>query len=91
MFEITPQEIANAIAKLVGEWSHYGQQLEEQQGSNIGESCRWNRKKLRPNDVRAIRDLNLSGESNREIADLFGVNPATVSRIVRGIYHKEVV
>ncbi|BBY34927.1 helix-turn-helix domain-containing protein [Mycolicibacter minnesotensis] len=91
MFEVTPQEFANAIAKLMGEWSRYGQRLEEQQGANIDESCRWNRKKLRPNDVRAIRDMKLSGESNRNIADLFGVNPATVSRIVRGIYHKEVV
>lgn len=47
-----------------------------------------NRKKLAPSDVRRIRSLYAdSGWTQRELAEAFDVNPATVSRIVRGIYH----
>lgn len=46
-----------------------------------------NQKKLSPREVREIRSYCRRGESQSDIAYLYGVNPATISRIVRGIYH----
>lgn len=46
-----------------------------------------NKKKLSPVQVREIRAYHRRGESQADIAYLYGVNPATVSRIVRGEYH----
>ena len=47
-----------------------------------------NAKKLSPREVERIRNQARSGRfSQRQIADMYGVNPGTVSRIVRGIYH----
>lgn len=47
-----------------------------------------NRKKLTRGEVFRIRLLwNKGGWSQAALADAFDVNPATVSRIVRGIYH----
>ena len=47
-----------------------------------------NRHKLTTREVSMIRDLKRSGATNREIADAYDINPATVSRIVRGIYYR---
>lgn len=47
-----------------------------------------NRPKLNKREVTAIRALSRNGETNREIADIYGINPTTVSRIVRHQYHK---
>lgn len=46
-----------------------------------------NKKKLTSRDVRAIRSMSRRGIPQAQIAWEFGVNPATVSRIVRGIYY----
>lgn len=46
-----------------------------------------NRKKLTPGEVRDIRSRYRRGETQASIADDFSINPATVSRIVRGDYH----
>lgn len=46
-----------------------------------------NQKKLTPRDVRAIRSMSRRGVTQAKIAEEFGVNPATVSRIVGGVYH----
>lgn len=46
-----------------------------------------NKKKLTSADVRAIRLGHRNGETQLSLAERFGVNPATVSRIVRGLYH----
>lgn len=46
-----------------------------------------NTKKLLPADVRQIRAMHRRGASQADIAHAYRVNPATVSRIVRGIYH----
>lgn len=46
-----------------------------------------NEKKLNPAQVRAIRSKHRLGDSQAELAKFYGVNPATISRIVRGIYH----
>jgi len=48
----------------------------------------WNNKpKLSSGDVRDIRQACRGGMRQKDLADNYGVNPATVSRIVRGIYH----
>lgn len=46
-----------------------------------------NAKKLLPADVRQIRAMHKRGSSQVDIAYAFRINPATVSRIVRGHYH----
>ena len=46
-----------------------------------------NRKKLTPAEVRTLRMKHKAGLTQHELALEFGVNPATVSRIVRGEYH----
>ncbi|WP_037355469.1 helix-turn-helix domain-containing protein [Amycolatopsis orientalis] len=49
---------------------------------------RANRKRLTPAEVAEIRRLaETTSLTQREIAASFDVNPATVSRIVRGIYY----
>lgn len=49
-----------------------------------------NAPKLSRDDVRRIREDRRNGLSQRELADLYNVNPATISRIVRGQYHASV-
>ena len=47
-----------------------------------------NSKKLDPRDAKRIRELYDSGNwSQWELARAFAVNPATISRIVRGVYY----
>lgn len=45
-----------------------------------------NTKKLSPAHVRQIRMQHKAGDTQAEIAERYGLNPATVSRIVRGEY-----
>ena len=46
-----------------------------------------NKRKLTEREVKDIRAAHRGGMKQRDLADAYGVNPATVSRIVRGIYH----
>jgi DNA-binding NarL/FixJ family response regulator len=46
-----------------------------------------NRPKLTREDVSKIHELKRAGYKQSEIAEIFDVNPATVSRIVRGLYY----
>uniref|UniRef100_A0AAU8GQR2 Helix-turn-helix DNA binding protein n=1 Tax=Mycobacterium phage BabyBack TaxID=3158877 RepID=A0AAU8GQR2_9CAUD len=46
-----------------------------------------NRKKLTDAEVRDIRDAYYGGAKQKDLAEKFGVNPATISRTVRGVYH----
>lgn len=46
-----------------------------------------NRKKLTEQEVRDIRDAYYGGARQKDLAEKFGVNPATISRTVRGVYH----
>ena len=46
-----------------------------------------NRKKLSSREVTEIRSAHRNGMAQRGIAEAYDVNPATISRIVRGIYH----
>ncbi|RJQ79939.1 helix-turn-helix domain-containing protein [Pseudonocardiaceae bacterium YIM PH 21723] len=46
-----------------------------------------NRRKLTASEVKSIRVLHRTGRfTQRHIADIYAVNPATVSRIVRDLY-----
>ncbi|AUV62004.1 HTH DNA binding protein [Mycobacterium phage SWU2] len=47
-----------------------------------------NRKKLSQTDANHIRDLKRAGYSQADIAAVYDIHPATVSRIVRGVYHQ---
>lgn len=46
-----------------------------------------NRKKLTEQEARDIRKAFRGGMKQKDLASNYGVNPATISRIVRGIYH----
>ena len=47
-----------------------------------------NRKKLTHKEVRTIREMYRDGYTQRELAVIYDVNPATVSRIIRKVYHR---
>lgn len=50
-----------------------------------------NSKKLTPADVRRMRaEYRTTSLNQKALADIYEVNPATVSRIVRGVYHARV-
>jgi len=46
-----------------------------------------NRPKLSDREVRDIRAAHRGGMRQKDLAENYGLNPGTVSRIVRGIYH----
>lgn len=46
-----------------------------------------NRKRFSAREVRNIRELHKQGETQAALAVDYDCNPATISRIVRGIYH----
>ncbi|AIT13364.1 hypothetical protein PBI_EQUEMIOH13_48 [Mycobacterium phage Equemioh13] len=46
-----------------------------------------NRKKLTTQEVKDIRDAYFGGAKQKDLARTYGVNPATISRTIRGIYH----
>ncbi|ASJ79743.1 HTH DNA binding protein [Mycobacterium phage Heffalump] len=46
-----------------------------------------NRKKLSAADAKDIRNAYYGGAKQKDLARNYGVNPATISRLVRGIYH----
>lgn len=50
-----------------------------------------NARKLTPSEVRQLRTEYRRGAMNqRELASTYDLNPATVSRIVRGVYHADI-
>lgn len=85
---ITPELVAKGINDLLNERDYWKDRA--QAVIRVTGGSRPNRKKLTAKEVGTIRELKRSGESNRSIADVFDINPATVSRIVRGLYHKEI-
>ncbi|AGT14298.1 HTH DNA binding protein [Mycobacterium phage Adzzy] len=46
-----------------------------------------NRRKLTEREVRDIREAYRGGMKQKDLASNYDVNPATISRTVRGIYH----
>lgn len=47
-----------------------------------------NKPKLSKRDVEMMRQLSRLGASNTELATAYDCNRATVSRIIRGVYHR---
>ncbi|AIK69082.1 HTH DNA binding protein [Mycobacterium phage Trike] len=72
-----------SASDLFGEAFVKGGQLPPQKGPN-----RPNAPKLSRRDAEHIRDLVRAGNSRREVARAYDINPATVSRIVRGTYYR---
>jgi len=56
------------------------------QGDPVGPN-RPNRKKLTKQEVKDIRRAFRGGMKQKDLAENYGVNPATISRTVRGIYN----
>jgi Trp operon repressor len=57
--------------------------------AKVARGPRSNAKVLSPDEVARIRRWHAAGGvSQREIADAYDINPATVSRIVRRQYHR---
>ena len=71
-----------AVAKRVFGEAFVKGQLEAETGPS-----RPNRKKLSAQDVKDIRQAFQGGMSQSDLAKNYGVNPATISRTVRRIYH----
>lgn len=46
-----------------------------------------NKRKLSDREVRDIRAAHRGGMSQKDLASNYQVNPATISRTVRGLYH----
>lgn len=80
------------IAKLIGEIDSllaenaYMRERLKAVESQTGPS-RPNRRKLTELEVRDIRAAYRGGMSQSDLANNYGVNPATISRTVRGLYH----
>lgn len=75
---IVLQEL-DALVKQRDELLEYIEWLQDAEPSN--------RKRLSNKDVKEIRELHRKGIKQSEIASFYDVNPATVSRIIRHIYH----
>lgn len=69
----------------IGEIQEYVEALEDEVSSLRRKTD--NRKKLDERDAARIRELYDRDWSQAALADAFDVNPATISRIVRGIYY----
>ncbi|AFU20670.1 helix-turn-helix DNA-binding domain protein [Mycobacterium phage Chupacabra] len=79
----TLRSTQSRASDLFGEAFVKGGQLPPPKGPN-----RPNAPKLSRRDAEHIRDLVRAGNSRREVARAYDINPATVSRIVRGTYYR---
>lgn len=78
--------LADFVAELVALTEHNAalkarvEELEQKQHDN--------QSKLTKHEVQDIRAAYQGGMSQSDLAAAYGVNPATISRTVRGIYHR---
>ncbi|QXN73884.1 helix-turn-helix DNA binding domain protein [Mycobacterium phage Eaglepride] len=101
--QVTPAAIAKAIDDLLTENERLKAENQSLRGTQarasdlFGEAVfgkpktgpnRINAPKLSRRDAEHIRDLVRAGNSRREVARAYDINPATVSRIVRGQYYR---
>lgn len=94
---MTPEEldaIINGVISLVEEnkklresLSHFGVPRRFILGANNTGADRPNRPKLSKYDAKDIRRAYVGGMKQADLARGYNVHPATISRIVRGIYH----
>lgn len=80
---VSQGELVHAINELYAENRQLRLALSQQKASTKD-----NRPKLQPADVRHIKELVRLGFSRREVARAYDVNPSTVSRLVKGVYHR---
>jgi DNA-binding MarR family transcriptional regulator len=75
-------QLVKEIDALIRERDELKQRLETVDGPT-------NQKKLTTREVTQIRDLwRSTANTQRDIAEIYDVNPSTVSRIIRGQYWK---
>lgn len=99
MNDYMPEEIIDNLQYALVKMADTCQDLEEER-DELAEMCRRltasvpkksNDKVLTSGDVKQIRRESARGlHSQAEIARTYGVNPATISRIVRGVYYADV-
>lgn len=82
MSDAALRELASAIKWVLDENERLTKELKNARCGG------YNKKKLTPTDVSLIYHLRRRGLSIKEIADIFGVNKSTVSRTLKGVYHK---
>jgi len=86
-----PSQMVERIGELIAELHEVKEYASELEARVVElEEKTDNRKKLRPFEVRQIRALwDTRMVTQKELADQYGVNPATISRIVNGVYYAE--
>lgn len=78
----TLQAFASDLKELLLELDYYKAKVDELEAKPAD-----NRPKLSDQDVKDIRSAYRGGMPQIDIANNYGVNPSTISRIVRGFYH----
>lgn len=74
--------VVNEFDELLQELNYLRKRVDE-----LENLPRNNRPKLTEQEVRDIRSAYRGGMSQVDLANNYGVNPATISRTVRGLYH----
>lgn len=74
--------VVNEFDELINELAFLRQRVDE-----LESQPKNNRPKLSEQDVKDIRAAYRQGMAQVELANNYGVNPATISRIVRNFYH----
>ena len=87
---IPHETIAPSIARIAHELDALLREREElyEELERLRQRIHNNRPKLGTKEVANIRDMRRGGYTVREIAEVYDVNKSTVSRILRGEYHK---
>jgi len=75
-------QIVNEIDEILCENRELRKRVDELEAQPLN-----NKRKLSDTDVKDIRAAYRGGMPQYQLADTYGVNPATISRTVRGIYH----
>ena len=75
-------QLVNEIDEILCENRELRKRVEEFESKPLD-----NKRKLSDREVRDIREAHRGGMSQKDLASNYQVNPATISRTVRGIYH----
>lgn len=82
MSDTALRELVSAIQWVLDENEKLHKQLKQ------AKSGGYNRPKLTKTDVQSIYHLRRTGLSLKEIADIYDCNKSTISRTLKGVYHK---
>lgn len=74
--------LLNEIDEILAERSALRERVKELEAQPFN-----NRPKLSQQEVKDIRAAHRGGMTQIDLANSYGVNPSTISRIVRGFYH----